>query len=146
MPVELRKRPAPKETATPPPTAKRGSGSNPIKKLADKAKEAILPQGKNGKKSNGTSAPVADASSVTPSTNSVSAGGSKIAVGETVNLEGLGGTVQTHDGKDTTLKQLVDESLAGVAIFTYPKASTPGCMFSPSALDLSLMMRLCNFD
>ncbi|KAH6652928.1 thioredoxin-like protein, partial [Truncatella angustata] len=31
------------------------------------------------------------------------------------------------DGKKTTLKELVDESKSGVVLFTYPKASTPGC-------------------
>lgn len=130
MPVELRKRPPPKETATPAPTAKRGSGST-VKKLAEKAKEAILP--KNSKK-NGASVAVADPTP--PAANDVDkaangSGGSKIAVGETVNLDGFGGTVQTHDGKDVTLKELVDESLAGVVIFTYPRASTPGCKFHP---------------
>lgn len=131
MPVELRKRPPPKETATPAPTAKRGSGST-VKKLADKAKGAILP--KNSKKNGADPAPAATttaatAESETKATNGTSSGASKIAVGETVNLDGFGGTVQTHDGKDVTLKALVDESLAGVVIFTYPRASTPGCKF-----------------
>lgn len=48
-------------------------------------------------------------------------------VGETISLNGFGKEVQTHDGKTVTLKSLVDESKAGVVLFTYPKASTPGC-------------------
>ena len=54
-------------------------------------------------------------------------------VGQTINLEGFGGEVETHDGQTTNLKRLVDESKAGVVLFTYPKASTPGCkMFKTS--------------
>jgi len=141
MPVELRKRPPPKETATPAPTAKRGSGST-VKKLADKAKEAILPT-KAGKK-NGVTADAAPAvESETKATNGTSSGASKIAVGETVNLEGFGGTVQTHDGKDVTLKALVDKSGAGVVIFTYPRASTPGCKFCPSQSFYLVLDGLC---
>jgi thioredoxin-dependent peroxiredoxin len=48
-------------------------------------------------------------------------------VGQTISLEGFGGEVETHDGQTTNLKKLVDESKAGVVLFTYPKASTPGC-------------------
>jgi peroxiredoxin Q/BCP len=47
--------------------------------------------------------------------------------GESINLDEFGGEVETHDGKTVTLKQLVEESGAGVILFTYPKASTPGC-------------------
>jgi len=48
-------------------------------------------------------------------------------VGDIVDLDGFGGDIETHDGKKVTLKQLVDESKAGVLLFTYPKANTPGC-------------------
>ncbi|KIX04943.1 uncharacterized protein Z518_05814 [Rhinocladiella mackenziei CBS 650.93] len=124
--VELRKRPPPKETATPPPTAKRGSTA---KKPADKAKETITSKG--GKK-NGTTPAKEPLTSVAPipdvavrSANGRVSG--KITVGETLELDGFGGTVQTNDGTDVTLKELLEKSLAGVVIFTYPKASTPGC-------------------
>ncbi|KAL8857318.1 MAG: hypothetical protein Q9178_006084 [Gyalolechia marmorata] len=50
-----------------------------------------------------------------------------LAVGDTIQLEGFGGEVETQDGEKTDLKKLVDESASGVVIFTYPKASTPGC-------------------
>lgn len=47
--------------------------------------------------------------------------------GDVVDLESFGGTVQTQDGEKVTLKQLAEKSKAGVVLFTYPKASTPGC-------------------
>ncbi|KAL8914418.1 MAG: hypothetical protein Q9171_000923 [Xanthocarpia ochracea] len=50
-----------------------------------------------------------------------------LAVGDTIQLEGFGGEVETQDGEKTNLKKLVDESESGVVLFTYPKASTPGC-------------------
>lgn len=50
-------------------------------------------------------------------------------VGDTIALDGFGGEIETNDGAKTTLKKLVDESNGGVVLFTYPKASTPGCKF-----------------
>ncbi|RMJ28337.1 hypothetical protein PHISP_00814 [Aspergillus sp. HF37] len=48
-------------------------------------------------------------------------------VGDTVSLEGFGGEIEANDGTKTTLRKLVDESDSGVVLFTYPRASTPGC-------------------
>ncbi|KAL4972888.1 thioredoxin-like protein [Aspergillus desertorum] len=48
-------------------------------------------------------------------------------VGDVVDLHSFGGDFETNDGTKTTLKTLVDGSKAGVVLFTYPKASTPGC-------------------
>lgn len=48
-------------------------------------------------------------------------------VDDTLELDGFGGKIETNDGTKTTLKKLVDESQSGVVLFTYPKASTPGC-------------------
>ncbi|BCS28895.1 thioredoxin peroxidase DOT5 [Aspergillus puulaauensis] len=48
-------------------------------------------------------------------------------VGDIVNLDGFGGDLETNDGTTTTLKALLDVSDSGVVLFTYPKASTPGC-------------------
>lgn len=104
--VELRKRPPPKETATQPPAAKRSNSSSKIKQLADKAKAAVAPSS---------------------AANTESTGKQGIKVGDTVNLDGFGGELQTHDGNSTTLKDLIEKSGAGVVVFTYPKASTPGC-------------------
>ena len=47
--------------------------------------------------------------------------------GDSITLEGFGGEVETNDEKKVTLAKLVEESEAGVVLFTYPKASTPGC-------------------
>lgn len=65
-----------------------------------------------------------------PAVEAVSTPESKIKipkVGDTISLDGFGGEIQTHEGAKTTLKQLVEDSKAGVVLFTYPKASTPGC-------------------
>jgi thioredoxin-dependent peroxiredoxin len=48
-------------------------------------------------------------------------------VGDVINLEGFGGEVKNQDDVAITLKALVDASPKGVVLFTYPKASTPGC-------------------
>lgn len=136
MPVELRKRPPPKETATPPPTAKRGTGTSTVKKLAEKAKAAVLlKKNNNNDDSAATEAEPVPAAKVTKASangsgTSGNAGG-KISVGETINLDGFGGTVQTHDGTEVTLQGLLERSTAGVVIFTYPRASTPGCEYYP---------------
>ena len=55
--------------------------------------------------------------------------GRKVSTGDFINLDGFGGEFETHDGKKATLKSLVEESENGVVLFTYPKASTPGCRF-----------------
>lgn len=100
MPPELRKRKAPAgESVAAPPTKKKG----PVAKAVAKVKEALSSPAKT------TSA--------------------KVAVGDTIDFEGFGGDIETNDGVKTTLKKLVDESKGGVVLFTYPKASTPGCKF-----------------
>ena len=107
MPVELRKRKA-ADPAPSPPAKKQSS----VAKAATKVKQAIAgtkgPKGRNAAKTNGSTA-------------------SKVVVGQAIALEGFGGEIETHDGQKTTLKKLVDESKTGVVLFTYPKASTPGC-------------------
>lgn len=54
-------------------------------------------------------------------------------VGDTIDLDTFGGEIETNDSTKTTLKKLVEESKSGVVLFTYPKASTPGCTFMPLA-------------
>ncbi|KAI6714331.1 hypothetical protein PZA11_007822 [Diplocarpon coronariae] len=104
MPRELRKRKAPaSEPAAAPPTKKKG----PVAKAVAKIEEAVSPESTT--KVNGATR------------------ASKVAVGDTINLEGFGGEVETNEGVKTTLKSLVEESKGGVVLFTYPKASTPGC-------------------
>lgn len=101
----LRKRKAP----APPPEPARKKTTKATK-VATKVKEAVKEKPSEPKKTNGSSKPVA-----------------KPVVGDTISLDGFGGEVETNDGTKTTLKALVDESKSGVVLFTYPKASTPGC-------------------
>jgi thioredoxin-dependent peroxiredoxin len=114
MPVELRKRKA-AEPAPAPPAKKK----NPVARAAAKVKEAI--SGPPAAKTNGSTS-------------------SKVAIGQTITLEGFGGEVETHDGQKTNLKKLVDESKAGVVLFTYPRASTPGCKSTVASSDIYLYL------
>ena len=107
--VELRKRKAPAEPAGEPTATKK---SNPAKPAGGKAKGAATD---------------AQEESLTAA-NGTSSSNGKLTVGESITLEGFGGEIETNDGEKTTLKQLVDNSKGGVVLFTYPKASTPGCM------------------
>lgn len=66
-----------------------------------------------------------------PAKSSKSSSGSGDKVGDEIDLEGFGGTIETNDGEETTLKELVEKSRSGVVLFTYPKASTPGCTLLP---------------
>lgn len=61
----------------------------------------------------------------------VTASGVKPMVGDFLQLDNFGGEVETNDDEKTTLKLLLEDSKRGVVLFTYPKASTPGCRFSP---------------
>ena len=101
--VELRKRKA-AEAAAPPPLTKRPSS---VKSAASKGK---------------TSA----AEKKDASTNGASFS-SKVAAGDTIDLDDFGGEVESNDGEKMTLKKMVEDSKGGVVLFTYPKASTPGC-------------------
>lgn len=109
MPVELRKRKAPAAPPAPPPAKKASKAS----KTAEKAVKAVKETKEKAK---------AKVSEANGSSKSAPA-----AKGDTITLDGFGGEVETNDGNATTLKALVEESKAGVVIFTYPKASTPGC-------------------
>ncbi|KAF7858742.1 uncharacterized protein EAF02_011066 [Botrytis sinoallii] len=150
MPVTLRKRPAPAEPPAPAPPAKKKSTvaksvakvKETVKKAAEpkatkatkaappsktngtKAKTetkveapAPLPQVKASKASAAAPAPAAAATATTTTTKAV--------VGETIDLKGFGGEIETNEGEKTTLEKLVSESKNGVVLFTYPKASTP---------------------
>lgn len=129
MPVELRKRKAPQPAPEPP--AKKAAKTK-VAKAAAKVKEAVAdkpskPTASAKPKANGS----AQAATPAPLEAPAPAKGAKPAVGDIVDLEGFGGEIETNDGKKTTLKALVDESKAGVVLFTYPKASTPGCKIGP---------------
>lgn len=109
MPAELRKRKAPAAEPAAAPAKKKG----PVAEAVSKVKEAIAPKDtkENGAKDE----------------TLAGAGKQQVVVGSTINLEGFGGEIETNDGVKTTLKKLLDESKSGVVLFTYPKASTPGC-------------------
>ena len=100
--VELRKRKTPSEpaaAAAPPPAKK----ANSVKSSASSQKGESSANG------------------------SATAHKSAISVGDTVNLDDFGGEIETNDGEKVTVKKLLEESKNGIVIFTYPKASTPGC-------------------
>ena len=115
--MELRKR---KEAPAPPPPARKKTtktATATAKTTATKVKDAVKEK-------------VAEvAAAVAAPTNGAS---DKPAVGTTITLDGFGGEIETNDGAKTTLKALVDESKGGVVLFTYPKASTPGCKLPPN--------------
>jgi peroxiredoxin Q/BCP len=52
-----------------------------------------------------------------------------LEVDDIIDLETFGGEIETNDGETTSLKKLLEESKSGVVLFTYPKASTPGCKY-----------------
>lgn len=102
--VELRKRKAPPaEPAAPPPLKKSNSSTSKAK--------ATAPEKKKGSTANGSSS------------------STKIGVADSITLDGFGGEIETNDGEKTTLKNLIEDSRSGVVLFTYPKASTPGCRY-----------------
>ena len=99
--VELRKRKTASEpAAAPPPPAKK---ANSVKSSASSQKGESSANG------------------------SATAHRTTISVGNTVNLDDFGGEIETNDGEKVTVKKLLEESESGIVIFTYPKASTPGC-------------------
>ncbi|KAM7207574.1 AhpC-TSA domain containing protein [Naviculisporaceae sp. PSN 640] len=118
MPVELRKRKAPVAPPAPPPKKQTKATST-----ATKVKEAVKETAKKAASTaNGAATKakeVAAAAAPAPT--------GKPSVGDIISLDGFGGEIETNDGAKTTLKALVDESKAGVVLFTYPRASTPGC-------------------
>lgn len=113
--VELRKRPAP--AAPPPPAKKRAPSKAKAKKDEPKAPEP--------KEAPPAAAVPAEA---TATEKPAKTGAPK--VGDSITLNGFGGEIETNDGDKTTLAKLVSDSKAGVVLFTYPKASTPGCKSS----------------
>lgn len=52
-----------------------------------------------------------------------------LQVGDVVELGRVGPDIETHEGKKTTLGNLVENCDNGVVIFTYPEALTRACMY-----------------
>ncbi len=106
---ELRKRKAPTEAAATPPSVKK---ANSVKSSTSSKKGESATNG--------------------------SAKATKVASGQTIDLDDFGGEVETNDGEKVTLKKLVEDSQNGVVLFTYPKASTSTCrVFSQDPLVLN---------
>lgn len=118
MPVELRKRKAP-----PPPPEPPAKKATKAKSTATKVKETV--------KETATKATKAATEAAAAATATATNGDAKKPeVGDIISLEGFGGEIETNDGTKTTLKTLVEESKAGVVLFTYPAASTGGCKYN----------------
>ncbi|RMX91290.1 hypothetical protein D0867_15023 [Hortaea werneckii] len=134
--VELRKRPA--APPPPPPKAKKQATGK-----QQQQKEA--PPAKGGKKSTTNDAPKEHHPPPSNPTNDPKGGlpdgagglsaaahintateANEVAAQAEANAN-FAAEIETHDGVKTSLPQLVKESKAGVVLFTYPKASTPGC-------------------
>ncbi|KAM0085086.1 thioredoxin peroxidase dot5 [Fusarium odoratissimum] len=127
MPMELRKRKA--STAPPPPPVKRKSTTK-VPKAAAKVKEAaakVTEKKEEPEEAKEEEKTEEEPKAEEPKADESKKSGGKPKVGDVVDLDGFGGEIETNDGEKTTLKKLVDESKSGVVLFTYPKASTPGC-------------------
>lgn len=134
--VELRKR------KTPPPAPVRPAKKKAAPKAAKTEKPSKLSKAKavvaekveavkeavTGK-SNGEKAE-APASEPASAPAAASSAGGPPKVGDTIdNVAAFGGEVETNEGTKTSLAKLLEASKGGVVLFTYPKASTPGCMY-----------------
>lgn len=150
--VELRKRPAREAAPAPAPKAKKATTTKAKGKKADAPKEAKppasnpaedpkggIPEGAGGVSSTAEITTAAEASATAAKVEAEAVKGKKGAkgakggkteapkTGDSVDLEDFGGEVETNDGNKVTLAKLLEDSKAGVVLFTYPKASTPGC-------------------
>jgi peroxiredoxin Q/BCP len=112
--VELRKRKTPPPAPAPAPKKERKTKAAKANGKPETVAEPAAPEPS-----------AVPAAAPEPETKAASSGTPK--PGDKIDLEGFGGEVETNDGRKVTLKSLVDESKEGVVLFTYPKASTPGC-------------------
>ncbi|RCI16890.1 hypothetical protein L249_1968 [Ophiocordyceps polyrhachis-furcata BCC 54312] len=138
MPVELRKRKAPQPPPAPAPTTKKQPTTKKKKTTASSKSAAPLskeaesesdpaPQKEEEKEKDeekGKEEEEEEREKETKKTQKKT----KVAVGDVLDLDdNFGGEIEDQDGQKTTLKQLIQDCKTGVVIFTYPKASTPGC-------------------
>ncbi|KAH6986148.1 thioredoxin-like protein [Ilyonectria sp. MPI-CAGE-AT-0026] len=138
MPVELRKRKA-REPPAPAPVTKKAAPKAtkakataaakakaakpaPAKKVVEESKEDLTEEEKEEPKKEEPKKEEPKKAEAKKAAKS-----DKVEVGDIIDLDTFGGEIETNDGETTSLKKLVDESEAGVVLFTYPKASTPGC-------------------
>lgn len=120
--VELRKRKTPPPAPVRPAKTQKKAPKSKVEKVKEAVKEKVeaVKGGLSGK-ANGEPA----GESAVPASGAIAP-----KAGDTITLTSFGGEVETHEGTKTTLAKLVEESKAGVVLFTYPKASTPGCKSS----------------
>ncbi|KAK7179166.1 hypothetical protein DPSP01_012068 [Paraphaeosphaeria sporulosa] len=111
---ELRKRKTPPPAPVKPAKAQKNAPKSKVEKVKEAIKEKVEAVKDLSAKSNGES--------VVPATGAIAP-----KAGDTIPLTSFGGEVETHEGTKTTLAKLVEQSKSGVVLFTYPKASTPGC-------------------
>ncbi|KAF2642448.1 AhpC-TSA-domain-containing protein [Massarina eburnea CBS 473.64] len=131
--VELRKRKTPPPQAPRPakkkaaPKSKVAQAKAAVSEKAEAVKGAVSGKANGQKAAPAKAAPakVAEKAAEKAAPAAVADGPPK--PGDTVDLAEFGGEIETHEGTKTTLAKLVEESEAGVVLFTYPKASTPGC-------------------
>lgn len=97
--VELRKRKAPYKEPTISPPLKKRISSVPITVVPE---ESVVPAEGNSSRA-------------------------ELVAGDIINTNDFGGDISTHTGEKTMLKSLLENSQNGMVLFTYPKASTPGC-------------------
>lgn len=109
--VQLRKRPAP-AAPSPQPTKKKATAKQ------SKAKQAL---------ENAAAGAEQDGAKPGPAPKT----------GDSIALSNFGGEVETLDGTKVTFAKLLEDSKNGVVLFTYPKASTPGCTRPLSRLTMS---------
>ncbi|KAI5302544.1 hypothetical protein KEM56_000597 [Ascosphaera pollenicola] len=118
MVMELRKRKAPVQTAAAP------ADKSAVAAISnDKPAPAPAPAAKRQRRAKKPSKKQAQAKTTTAPMAVADAP----KAGDKISLENFGGTIKRNDGSETTLQSLVNECNKGIVIFTYPKASTPGC-------------------
>lgn len=112
----LRKRSAPAPAEVP--ATKKTTAPKPKKSVATQVVETVKETAAKAEKA------------VTGKTNGAAATSSKskdvLEVGDSIDIATFGGEFETDIGDKVTFKELLDKSEAGVVLFTYPKASTPG--------------------
>jgi peroxiredoxin Q/BCP len=117
--VELRKRPAPPPAA--PPAKKKVAPKSKAKKEDAKTAEPVAEEQPAAVDNAAAEEAPKDAVAETKAKTS----SSPPKQGDTIDLEGFGGEIETNDGEKVTLAQLAQSSKKGIVLFTYPKASTP---------------------
>ncbi|KAK2861294.1 hypothetical protein FQN49_004348 [Arthroderma sp. PD_2] len=125
MAPELRKRKAPAPAPVSEPKAKRGAKASAKAEPKKAAKKEVKAPKKEEKKAAAVEADVeAEAEEAKVEDKSASHVPEE---GDMLDISLFEDEIELNDGTKTSFKTLLEESKAGIAVFTYPKASTPGC-------------------